>query len=97
MINDCRLREIPSIGNKFSWAEERNKLWVQCRLDRALGIEAWFQIFPQTQAEYLERIGSDHRPVFTRFVNENMSQRGWFLFNKRWISKPDFAAVIQDG
>ncbi|KAG7593406.1 Reverse transcriptase domain [Arabidopsis thaliana x Arabidopsis arenosa] len=97
MISDCRLREVPSIGNRFSWAGDRNNLWIQCRLDRALGNEAWFHLFPRAQAEYLERIGSDHRPVFVRFVNENMSRRGRFLFDKRWTSKPEFLEIIKEG
>lgn len=37
MVCDCRLREVPSSGNKFSWAGERNYLYIQCCLDRALG------------------------------------------------------------
>lgn len=30
MISDCRLREDPCSGNKFSWAGERNNMWIQC-------------------------------------------------------------------
>ncbi|KAG7567399.1 Ribonuclease H domain [Arabidopsis thaliana x Arabidopsis arenosa] len=97
MINDCRLREVPSIGNSFSWAGERNKMWIQCRLDRALGNTEWFHLFPRVQVEYLDRIGSDHRPILTRFTNENMSRFGRFMFNKRWISKPDFAEIVKNG
>ncbi|KAG7583258.1 Reverse transcriptase domain [Arabidopsis suecica] len=97
MISDCRLREIPSIGNKFSWAGDRNNMWIQCRLDRALGNEAWFHLFPRAQAEYLDRIGSDHRPLFVRFASENMSRRGRFMFNKRWINKPEFSEIIKAG
>lgn len=63
--------KIASIGNKFSWAGERNQVWVQCKLYRALGNVAWFHLFPRLQTKYLERIGSDHRPIITRFVNEN--------------------------
>ncbi|KAG7551546.1 Reverse transcriptase zinc-binding domain [Arabidopsis thaliana x Arabidopsis arenosa] len=96
MISDCRLREVPSIGNRFSWAGDRHNQWVQCRLDRALGNAAWFHIFPRVQAEYLERIGSDHRPLFLRFVNENMTKSGRFMFDKRWISKPEVAGIIKE-
>ncbi|KAG7585295.1 Ribonuclease H domain [Arabidopsis thaliana x Arabidopsis arenosa] len=96
MISDCRLREVPSIGNSFSWAGDRHNQWVQCRLDRALGNASWFQIFPRVQAEYLERIGSDHRPLFLRFVNENMTRSGRFMFDKRWISKPEVAEIIKE-
>ncbi|KAG7572529.1 hypothetical protein ISN44_As09g008890 [Arabidopsis suecica] len=97
MINDCRLREVPSIGNKFSWAGDRNNQWIQCCLDRALGNEAWFHLFPRVQAEFLERIGSDHRPLFLRFVSENISRTGRFMFDKRWTSKPDLLNIIREG
>ncbi|KAG7568115.1 Reverse transcriptase domain [Arabidopsis thaliana x Arabidopsis arenosa] len=74
MIRDCRLRDIPFIGNKFSWAGKRNDMWIQIRLDRALGNAEWFHLFPRVQSEYLERIGYDHRPLLTRFVNENQTR-----------------------
>ncbi|XP_010513742.1 PREDICTED: uncharacterized protein LOC104789794 [Camelina sativa] len=97
MILDCRLREVSSIGNRLSWAGKRNNMWIQCCLDRALGNEAWFQLFPRVQGEYMERIGSDHRALLLRLANDNVSRSGRFIFNKRWISKPDFAAVVQSG
>lgn len=97
MISDCRLRETPSIGNKFSWAGVRNNMWIQCYLDRALGNEAWYCIFPRVQAEYLERIGSDHRPILIRFANENVSRTGRFMFDKRWLSKPACLEIIKAG
>ncbi|KAL1195595.1 hypothetical protein V5N11_035079 [Cardamine amara subsp. amara] len=37
MIRDCGLLEVPSSGNRFSWAGTRNKVYTQCCLDRALG------------------------------------------------------------
>lgn len=83
MINDCCLREVPSIGNQFSWAGERHRMWIQCKLDRALGNAAWLFLFPRVQTEYLERIGSDHRPIIIRFANENISRTGRFMFDKR--------------
>ncbi|KAL1194356.1 hypothetical protein V5N11_017825 [Cardamine amara subsp. amara] len=76
MISDCGLREVPSCGNKFSWAGERNNMRIQCRLDRALGNTDWFQLLPRVHGEYLERIGSDHRPIMMRFANDNLSRPG---------------------
>ncbi|KAG7582623.1 Zinc knuckle CX2CX4HX4C [Arabidopsis suecica] len=97
MVQDCRLRDIPFSGNKFSWAGKRNDMWIQIRLDRALGNSAWFHLFPRVHAEYLERIGSDHRPLLTRFVNENQSFFGRFMFDKRWTSKPETMEIIRQG
>lgn len=97
MVQDCRLRDIPFSGNKFSWAGKRNDMWIQIRLDKALGNAEWFHIFPRVQSEYLERIGSDHRPLITRFVNENQSFIGRFMFDKRWTSKPETVDIVRQG
>lgn len=54
-------------------------------------------MFPRVQAEYLERNGSDHKPLFVRFVNENVSRTGRFVFDKRWSTKPEFLEIIKTG
>ncbi|CAE6074810.1 unnamed protein product [Arabidopsis arenosa] len=76
---------------------KRNDMWIQIRLDRALGNSEWFHLFPRVQAEYLERVGSDHRPLLTRFVNENQTFRGRFMFDKRWTAKPETLEIIRHG
>lgn len=86
MISDCGLREVPCSGNKFSWAGERNKMYIQCHLDRALENTEWFQLLPRVHGEYLEKIGSDHGTIFVRFLNENMLRTGQFMFDKRLVS-----------
>lgn len=68
MVRDCRIKEIPSSGNRLSWAGTREimtsgvkeNVWVQCRLDRAFGNAEWFRLFPRTHSTYLEKLGSDH-------------------------------------
>ncbi|KAG7586642.1 Reverse transcriptase zinc-binding domain [Arabidopsis thaliana x Arabidopsis arenosa] len=97
MIQDCRLRDVPFSGNMFSWAGKRNDMWIQIRLDRALGNAEWFHLFPRVQSEYLERVGSDHRPLLTRFVSENQTFVGRFMFDKRWTSKPETTEVVRQG
>lgn len=52
--SDCRLKEPPCSGDMFSWAGVREitinrvmeKVWIQCRLDRAFGNAEWFRLFP---------------------------------------------------
>ncbi|KAL1200810.1 hypothetical protein V5N11_009476 [Cardamine amara subsp. amara] len=95
MISECGLRAVPSSWNKFSWAGERNKIRVQCCLDRALGNTDLFQLLPRVHGEYLERIGSDHRPILLRFANDNLSRMGRFMFDKRWVKKPEVKEVIK--
>lgn len=97
MVRDCRIKEIPSSGNKLSWAGVRNDEWIQCCLDRAFGNAEWFRLFPRVHSEYFERLGSDHRPILTRFASENCRYIGRFYFDKRWCNNSEALAVIRRG
>lgn len=102
---DCRLKEIPSSGNRLSWAGTREimvngvkeKVWVQCRLDRAFGNAEWFRLFPNSHSFYLEKTGSDHRPIFTGLDSTVQRRTGRFTFDKRWCEKPGIQEVISRG
>ncbi|KAJ4881733.1 Endonuclease/exonuclease/phosphatase protein [Raphanus sativus] len=105
LARNCRLKEIPSSGNRLSWGGVREvltnglkeKVWVQCRLDRAFGNAEWFSLFPQAHTLYLDKTGSDHRPIFTSLANSGQRRTGRFTFDKRWCKKPEIATVIKRG
>lgn len=105
MARDCRLKKIPSSGNRLSWGGVREiiengmkeKVWIQCRLDRAFGNAEWFRIFPQSHSVYLEKTGSDHRPIFTSLANMGQRRTGRFMFDKRWCKKPEITKVVRRG
>lgn len=73
MARECMVKEIPSSGNRLSWGGVREittnklkeKVWIQCRLDRAFGNAEWLRIFPKSHTVYLEKKASDHRPIST--------------------------------
>lgn len=60
----CRLKEVPSSGNKISWEGVREvisngikeNVWIQCWFDRAFGNAEWFRLFPRSHGKYLERL-----------------------------------------
>lgn len=37
MLKSCRMRDLMSTGNSYSWGGKRNNKWIQCRLDRCVG------------------------------------------------------------
>ncbi|XP_010497088.1 PREDICTED: uncharacterized protein LOC104774119 [Camelina sativa] len=96
MARNSRVKEIPSCGNKLSWGGRRDSVWVQCRLDRSFGNSGWFNLFPRVITEYLDLLGSDHRPIITRLVGANNTYRGRFIFDKRWIDKPETMKIIRE-
>ncbi|CAF2098996.1 unnamed protein product, partial [Brassica napus] len=65
----------------------KENVWIQCRLDRAFGNAEWFSLFPRTHLQYLERLGSDHRPIFLSMVSQTQRRRGRFMcdiIKKHW-------------
>ena len=105
MARDCMLKEIPSSGNRMSWGGVREinsngikeKVWVQCRLDRAFGNVEWFRMFLKSHTMYLEKTGSDHRPIYTSIAESGRRRSGRFMFDKRWCKKPEIDEVIRRG
>ncbi|XP_019099588.1 PREDICTED: uncharacterized protein LOC109132435 [Camelina sativa] len=96
MARSSRIIEIPSCGNSLSWGAQRDNVWVQCRLDGSFGNSGWFTLFPRANTEYLELMGSDHRPIITRLVGDDTKFRRRFIFDKRWISKPETTEIIRE-
>ncbi|XP_010431321.2 PREDICTED: uncharacterized protein LOC104715626 [Camelina sativa] len=96
MARSSRIKEIPSSRNKLSWGGRRENVWVQCRLYRSFGNSKWFRLFPRSHTEYLDLMGSDHRPIITRLVGESTRFKGRFIFVKRWINKPETLEIIKE-
>lgn len=105
MARDCRIKEIPSSGDKLPWVGAREvitngvkeNVWIQCRLDRAFGNAEWFGIFPRSHTHYLERLGSDHMPILTTVMGNGTKHVGRFMFDKRWSKKPEMMELVRKG
>ncbi|KAG7556816.1 Zinc knuckle CX2CX4HX4C [Arabidopsis suecica] len=88
MLNTCDMHELGSTGNSFTWGGKRNYQWIQCKLDRCFGNSAWFSMFPNSHQWFLEKLGSDHRPVLVKFIKDQELFRGQFRFDKRMADNP---------
>ncbi|XP_013601226.1 PREDICTED: uncharacterized protein LOC106308633 [Brassica oleracea var. oleracea] len=105
MVRDCRVKEVPSSGDKLSWAGVREimtnglkeKVWIQCHLDRAFGNAEWFCLFPRAHTLYLERLGSDHRPILTSVMGTDTKKLGCFVYDKRWSNNPEVLELVRKG
>ena len=63
-VDVCGLQEVDFNGYKFTYDNGREQgTYIQCRLDRAFGSDAWFDLFSDSQLVHLEREWSDHAPI----------------------------------
>ncbi|WZZ66476.1 hypothetical protein YC2023_077846 [Brassica napus] len=54
MINACKLEELQSHGNGFTWSGLRSNSWVHTRLDRCFGNRAWFKKPPLRKQSFFD-------------------------------------------
>lgn len=90
----CDMYELGSSGNGFTWGGIRNKQWIQCKLDCCFGNPAWFSMFPTAHQWFLEKLGSDHKPVLVEFTEYKEFFRSQFRFDKRWAEDPSFLRML---
>lgn len=88
------MHELGSSRNSFCWGGTRNNQWIQCKLDRCFGNTSWFSLFRNSHQWFLEKLGSDHRPILVKFVNDQKLFRGQFRYDKRLADDPDCSAAV---
>jgi hypothetical protein len=66
IIESLDLREIILFGRQFTWASRR-EIPTYEKLDRVLANVEWEQNFPLVTVHAMNRVGSDHTPLFFLF------------------------------
>lgn len=88
MLQSCKMKEPVSQGDPFTWGGRRGKHWIRCKLDRCFGNKEWLQMFPRVSQIFLEKRGSDHRPVLVQFLGNHLGRKGRFRFDKSLLGLP---------
>jgi len=91
-VNDVELKEIPLIGRRYTWSNEREAPTL-VKLDRVLCTSDWEDTFPdcilQSQASQI----SDHCPLLLGLREGNRGKRR-FHFESFWTKFPYFHETV---
>ncbi|XP_074278658.1 uncharacterized protein LOC141602254 [Silene latifolia] len=97
-VIDCGLRDVVFEGYEFTFdngqANEANR---QCRLDRAMGNEGWFELFSYAQVGHLVIEWSDHSPIklWLERRRDNRDGKKLFHFEQLWIGEEECEDTIR--
>ncbi|XP_074265977.1 uncharacterized protein LOC141588432 [Silene latifolia] len=98
-VDDCGLREVEFDGYEFTYdngqEEEYNR---QSRIDRAIGNEKWFELFPRAKLTHLVREWSDHAPIqlsLNRRTEHEVMGGKLFRFEHIWVGENGCEDAVQ--
>ncbi|KAL0927427.1 hypothetical protein M5K25_001594 [Dendrobium thyrsiflorum] len=95
MIFDTRLTDMHSIGNKYTWFNQRQDCPIHIKLDRVLVNDSWLHTFPNTYYSVQAPSCSDHCPLILQ--NTDISHANHrFMFKNYWTSLDCFWHIVLD-
>ncbi|XP_042482204.1 uncharacterized protein LOC122062621 [Macadamia integrifolia] len=94
MVDSCDLMALPSQGSRFTWTNNRRRGNVLARLDRSFCNNAWVEFFHEGVQQVLQKIGSDHAPIFISSVPGEKPNNCPFRFHRHWVEHKDFLSVV---
>ncbi|KAG2323157.1 hypothetical protein Bca4012_058673 [Brassica carinata] len=95
MLTSCEMEELYSKGKRFTWAGQKWKKYIQCCLDWCFRNKAWRARFPNSNQTFLDKRGSDHRPVWVNLRASPDTQRGQFRFDRMLLHHPDLLKEVE--
>ena len=81
-MNWCQLMELKSSGQYYTWNnKQEGSERIFCRLDRALGNDAWFENWPNTEVINLPEGEFDDCPLLVKSFQNNVKKKPFHFFN----------------
>jgi hypothetical protein len=92
LINDLELHEVPLLGRKFTWSNERESPTL-VRLDRVFTTNEWDQLFPDCVLQSSALTTSDHCPHSLGLHEFTLGKRR-FHFESFWPQLEGFLEEV---
>lgn len=96
-INKCNLLDLVFKECKFTWSNhrKRNKGLIMERLDKILGNEESFELFPNCSIIHLPKTYSDHNPLLVELIPRGRRDyKQPFCLESFWCRHSDFQNLI---
>ncbi|XP_070007515.1 uncharacterized protein [Nicotiana sylvestris] len=96
-MDHCEIVDIGFIGPKYTWCNNsrpRKRVWK--RLDRIFINDTWAHLFQNYTLKYLNRPGSDHRPLLFKSKVNQSTTISYFRFLNFWTKQSGFQDLIKE-
>lgn len=92
-INEMELKEVPLIGRRYTWSNERDSPTL-VKLDRVLCTTTWEDLYPDCVFQSHATEMSDHCPLLLGLKDKVAGKRR-FHFESFWLRLPGFMETVQ--
>lgn len=93
LVNDLELKEIPLLGRRYTWSNERSSLTL-VKLDRVFCTTDWEDIYPDNVLQSHATTMSDHCPLILG-LKDGFGGKKQFHFESYWSQLAGFRETVE--
>ena len=97
VLDECGFQDLGFSGNKFTWCNghgEGHTVWE--RLDKAMGMVEWMDMFPASKVVHLESVSFNHKPLKIYLAGIPKRINKPWRFEKMWMEDEGCREVVED-
>ncbi|XP_010481219.1 PREDICTED: uncharacterized protein LOC104760068 [Camelina sativa] len=95
-IDNHKLMEMAGSGSNHTWYNNQEANPITRKLDRCLINEAWFNLYPHSNALFDAPCRSDHTRILVSMSIDRETRKVPFKFYNLFTSQPDFPTILQN-